>query len=179
MTSHPLPEVNSSPVDYLTSTIRFEENLIYIPKAGTTTPWQWTKIVAPNSEIFDIDLPGAVSGPGNLRIALWGVTIASGSPAHHIQVNINNQLIGEVAWDGQSIHIFETYIPAGVLQKGMNKITVFATGEVEARIDIINLDWFEIKYQKTMMPWTIRRFLSPPNRLSVCRVTKNLEHSLT
>lgn len=148
MTTQALPEVHNSAVDNVISTIHFEENLIYTPRAGTTNPWHWAKIIAPQSQTYEINLPGLVSGPGNLRLALWGVTIAPVSPAHHMQISINAHTIGEAAWDGQSPYILNIPIPIGVLQNGKNEITIHATGEVEARIDIFNLDWFEIEYRK-------------------------------
>jgi len=149
MTKKSTPESGGSAVDYIISTIHSEENTIYAPKVKNGSPWHWSKIVAPQSQTLEINLPGATGGAGYLRMALWGVTSAPTSPAHHVRVSINDKNIGEVAWDGQTWHILEAEIPANVLIDGKNTIEIQATGEIEARIDIINLDWVEIDYQKS------------------------------
>ncbi len=149
MTIMSMPRSGELAVDYIISTIHTEENIFYTPKVNNGSPWHWSKIVAPKSQTLDVNLPGATGGAGNLRMALWGVTSAPTSPSHHVRVSINGKILGELAWDGQTWHKLEASIPANVLIDGINTIEIQATGEVEARIDIINLDWVEIEYQKS------------------------------
>jgi hypothetical protein len=157
-----LTEPSGSAVNYLINTVRAEENLIYAPKVEKGSPWHWSKVVAPNSQTIEVDLPGATGGPGNLRVAMWGATTAPTSPAHHIRVSINGQDISETAWDGQIWHTLEADIPSGILTNGVNEVRVQATGEVEALIDIVNLDWIEIDYQKNGEQIASQEFFRTP-----------------
>ncbi len=134
--------------DLLISTIHIEENLIYTPRVSEGDPWHWTKILAPQSYTAEIDLPKAEVGAGNLRAAFWGVTTAPTIPDHHLRVSINGQNLGETKWDGEAWHRLDIPIPAGILIAGKNTIEIQVTGESEARIDIVNLDWIEIDYSK-------------------------------
>lgn len=141
-------DTEGSQVDYVLSTIHIEENHLYAPKVENGSPWHWGKIVAPQSQTIEINLPNLSQGDGHLRAALWGVTNAPTTPDHHIRVSINGQKIEEADWDGSAWQHLDIPIPTGILVEGNNTVEFHATGESEARIDIINLDWIEIDYPK-------------------------------
>jgi len=138
-----------SPPQSIIHTIHLEENLLYVPKADGGSPWQWVKIVAPQTHSLEVDLPQLAGGPGTVRVNLWGTTTAPTTPDHHVRIKINGQTLSEVSWDGQTWQFLEAEIPTGVLIEGTNTVEIEATGDVEARLDIINLDWLEIDYPKS------------------------------
>ena len=113
-----------SPVNYLISTVHIEENHLYTPKVEDGSPWHWSKILAPQSQSVEVDLPNALDGAGNLRVALWGVTSAPTTPDHHIRVSINGQNVGEAAWDGSVAHTLDVEIPEGILVNGKNTVAI-------------------------------------------------------
>lgn len=143
-----MPESTGSQTDYLISTVHLEENHLYTPKVENGNPWHWYKIVAPQIQTVELDLPDATDQSGNLRVTFWGITTATTTPDHHIRVGINGEVIGETEWDGAAWHTLEAPIPSGILMAGKNTVEIHATGETEARIDIVNLDWIEIDYRK-------------------------------
>jgi hypothetical protein len=144
-----LLDPTDAPVDYVFSSLHIEENLLYTPKVEDDSTWHWNKIVAPQGLSVEFDLPQVADGPGSLRVALWGATTAPTTPDHHVQVSINDEFISEANWDGQIWHILEAEIPTGVLIEEGNMLEIHATGETDARIDIINLDWIEIDYARS------------------------------
>ena len=140
--------LDGQPIKTITSTVHLEENLIYVPRVDRGDPWHWNKIVAPQSQIVEVSLPGTTDGVGRLRMALWGSTNAPTTPDHHVKVLMNGRELGEVSWDNQVWQDIDLHIPQGVILEGMNTVEILVTGEVDARIDIVNLDWVEIDYPK-------------------------------
>ena len=134
--------------DYVLSTLHFEENQIYKPTAADGITWHWSRIVAPQSETIEFDLPALADAPAALRVSIWGATSAPTSPAHHIRVNINGQTAAEAAWDGQTWQLISAELPTGTLKQGMNSIEIQATGETDTLVDIVHLDWVEVDYPK-------------------------------
>ncbi len=159
-----LPQPDGSSVDYFISTVHAEENHLYTPKVDQGSPWHWSKIVAPQSQSVDVELPNAADGSGNLRVALWGITSAPTTPDHLIRVSINGQNVTETEWDGSAWHILDVPIPAGILVDGKNSVEIRATGEGEARIDIVNLDWIEIDYAKKADQLEGQEFFRSPDK---------------
>jgi hypothetical protein len=151
MSSQVMPEPEGLEVDHFISTLHFEENHIYTPRIDNGSRWHWSKIIAPQSQTIEIDLPNATGGPGNLRVALYGITTSPTSPAHHVRVHINNKIITEASWDDQNWFIVDSKIPENLLVDGINTIEIEATGEIDARIDIVNLDWIELEYPKSSL----------------------------
>ena len=151
MSSQVMPEPKVPEIEHFISTLHFEENNVYTPRIENGSPWHWSKIIAPQSQTFEVDLPRATGGPGSLRVALYGLTTSPTSPAHHVQVFMNGKHVSEAAWDGQTWYIIDARIPENVLIDGINAIEIEATGDIDARIDIVNLDWIEIEYQKSSL----------------------------
>jgi hypothetical protein len=139
---------DNNPAKYVLSTVHLEENHLYVPKVTEHSAWHWVKIIAPQTQTVEFDLENLTDEPGRLRIALWGSTSAPTSPDHHVVIRINGEQVGEAAWDDQAWQFIDTEIPRGILLEGKNTLEIQATGEIEARIDIIDLDWVEIEYPK-------------------------------
>jgi hypothetical protein len=138
-------------VNFVLSTIHSEENLTYAPKVINGDTWHWAKIIAPHSKDIEVNIAAPAREPAKIKIALWGATTAPTSPNHHVQIRFNQEVVGEATWDAQTWYLFETQLPAGLLVDGNNTISIQVTGEVEARIDIVHLDWIEIEYPKPVV----------------------------
>ena len=74
MSSQEMPPMETPEVNHFISTRHLEENHIYTPRIDDGSSWHWEKIIAPSSQTLDVDLPNATGGPGNLRVALYGIT---------------------------------------------------------------------------------------------------------
>jgi hypothetical protein len=151
MSSQVVSEPDLPEIDQFISTLHFEQNNIYTPKIDNGSPWHWNKIIAPQSQTIEVDLPYATGGPGSLRVAFYGITTSPTSPSHHVRVHVNGNYVSEAAWDGQAWFIIDARIPENVLVDGINTIEIEATGDIDARIDIVNLDWIEIEYRKSSL----------------------------
>jgi len=155
-------EPDRNTVDYVFSTIHLEENHLYVPKVTEHSTWHWVKIIAPKTQTIEFDLENLADDSGRLRIALWGATTAPTSPDHHVAIRVNGKPVGEAAWDDQAWQFIDTEIPAGTLVEGKNALEIQATGETDARIDIIDLDWVEIDYPKSSDQLEVQQIFHTP-----------------
>jgi hypothetical protein len=142
------PPDSTEAADYVTATLKLEENQLYAPLVEKGDPWLWRKMIGPQTETIEAMLPHATSNGGKLRIELWGNTKAPADPDHHVRVSVNGQLVADDVWDGQIRHKVEASIPGGILQDGSNTIEIKIPGDTGSTIEIVYLDWLEIDYAR-------------------------------
>ena len=142
------PSSEVLPLDHCTAAVRAEQNLLYSPLVETGDHWFWSKLIAPQSQTYEIDLADVASGAGHLQVEFWGHTKAPSDPDHHVRISVNGQLAADAAWDGQTRYTAEADIPAGTLVEGRNTIVIEAPGDTESLVDIIFVDWIEIEYSR-------------------------------
>ncbi|MFH1636728.1 MAG: C25 family cysteine peptidase [Chloroflexota bacterium] len=142
----PPPDV--SPLEYCTAAVRAEQNLLYTPLVETGDHWFWSKLIAPQSQTYEVDLADVAAGAGHLQVEFWGHTKAPTDPDHHVRISVNGQLVADAAWDGQTRYTVEADIPAGTLVEGSNIIDIEAPGDTDTLVDIIFVDWIEIEYSR-------------------------------
>ncbi len=128
------------------TSIHLEDNLHYNPKAGSGDPWLWQNFTAPQTWSFQTELNNLASGPGQLRMKIWGGTEAPLSPDHHLLLSINNQEVVNFQWDGKGWQTIQEEIEDGVLKSGVNELKVELPGDTGALADTISIDWIEIDY---------------------------------
>lgn len=135
--------------DLLTSTLRLEENHLYISRAASQVnePWFWERLAPGQSVSIDFSLPSLQPGRGRLRIHLWGATRDENVyPDHRVQLNLNGYDLGIVEWDGENAATGVLNAADGWLEKGKNRIEISATGDTGNPIDQSYVDWIEIDY---------------------------------
>jgi hypothetical protein len=137
-----------APIERVTSTVHFEENIHYSPVVQGGDHWFWEKLTAPQRHSLEIDLVDVAAGDGALMVALWGNTMAIADPDHHAIVWVNGQVVADETWDGQTRHTIKAHIPKGTLNEGANSIEIEFPGDTGVLVDIAYLDWVGISYNR-------------------------------
>ncbi len=126
-----------------------DENLIYVSRAAPVVgePWFWQRFAPGSSAEVRFELPQVAGGGGMLRVALWGATTdAQIDPDHRVAASLNGHHLGAIDWDGETATVGSLPLPAGVVQRGENQLTLTAPGDTGNLIDLSYLDWVEIEY---------------------------------
>ena len=138
------------PLAYI-ATKQFEENQLYVtltPGDDALERFMWTSIFAtsPKSWTHTFSLLAPSSGSGILTLNLLGYLSNNINPDHHVEVKINNVLLGESWWDGVSWNNLELPIPAGLLTAGSNTLTVTCPNDTGVGYDLIFIDSIILEY---------------------------------
>ncbi len=93
----------------------------------TVAPWFSKKYLSAGSvQNFDVEIPGATSGPAKLAVNVCSLT----SAAHLLQVAINGQPVGQASWtDGGQMIALSFAIGPGILSAGANRIELITPGD--------------------------------------------------
>jgi hypothetical protein len=133
--------------DSVLVTDRFEENASYYPQAAGFDNWFWTIFPSPQSLELSADWSVAAGTAGRYRLQLYSTTEnATLDPDHHLQLWINDVLVGDHYWDGQDWQLLSGIIPAEAFRSGAQTIRIEAPGDTGSLVDISQLDWLEIDY---------------------------------
>lgn len=138
------------PLTY-TATKQFEENQVYVtltPGDDALERFMWTSIFATSPKFWEhtFSLLAPSSGSGKLTLNLLGYLLNNINPDHHVQVKINDVLLGESWWDGVSWNNLELPIPAGLLTAGSNTLTVTCPNDTGVGYDLIFIDSMELEF---------------------------------
>jgi len=146
-------------------TVHLEENHQYwqtLPVTSGTDHWFWERFpAAPYSATFTVTLhhPAVSAGfKGLMQAVLHGRTATEANPDHHSQLLLNNTLIDDAWWDGQTLYTHTRAISPSLLLNGENRISIQTPGDTTATVDSVYLNYFEIGY------W--RQFIAQNNQLS-------------
>lgn len=123
------------------ATAHFAEDRLYFPTALGDTHWFWDSLTAPAEKRFTLDLPSLTAGEATIEIALAGATWG----AHRVQVRLNDQLVGEANWNGQSPYRFQT--KTSNLRAGQNSLTLVAPNSSDSAA-IAFLDAISVTYPR-------------------------------
>ena len=139
-------------VESFLETLHVEEN----HEMWDTTPgapdedyWFWARVYAPDTRIYNLDIPSPAPGPSGdalVRVVFRGRSTASPHPNHHTLVSLNGTGIGDEYWDGTVEHEQEMTVSASLLVDGTNTLTVESPGDTGAVVDIIYHNRLEVEY---------------------------------
>lgn len=148
--SHPTAPVATQ----FSKTVHLEENTIYwntMPNGTGQDHWFWGERISPNSSglessrSFTATLPTVSSTPtATLRVQLKGYTTLD----HKTRISLNNHLIDEQIWTGQTVHTHTIPVTGSLLVAGENVITIEAV-DAGAVVDQLYVNWIEIDYAST------------------------------
>jgi len=146
-----------TPVDDYTAVVHMEENHGYrsiLPGGDELERFYWDTITStPTNQTtwsrdFWIEEPS--EGEGFLQIAMFGsLNLSAYDPDHHVIISLNDTVVEDVEWDGltwANDGVLEVEIPAGVLQAGVNTLSLFVPVDTGATLDFILMDWAKITY---------------------------------
>ncbi len=124
----------------------FEENHYY--QAGLLEApdlWLWELMVSPVSKSHGFTLSNVDTGAtGHLKVWLQGASDFEADPDHHLRVSVNGSFIGEASWNGKREQVIEGDIAPGVLQDGVNTLTLENVGDTPAAYSMVFLNRFEV-----------------------------------
>ena len=133
-----------------------EEDSYYwqtIPYGWGEDHWFWGKAFsAPETRSYPVALKN-ISGKSEtatVRVRLKGRTNdAQLQPDHHTRIYLNDVMLDDRLWEGQTICDHIVSIPQTSLQEGTNTVQVASVGDTGAVVDQIYLNWIEIDYVDT------------------------------
>jgi len=163
--------INSNPLQYTTAdayqeTIHFEEQLIsdklgqgwsnFNPKFYKEDVWFWRRITAPNLEIVPIELEYPIDSrvrTTNATISLHGLSysedILPGQFDHEATIRLNEAMVNNHTWVGQTEKIFENEEPIinTFLRHGTNNVYISLPGNtVSGEKEQVLLDYISLTY---------------------------------
>jgi hypothetical protein len=147
----PIVTNNSAPRDAYTATLKLEEDRVYSPQVKEGDHWFWVQLPAPITKTFTLTTSASLPGPARVQIAVWGSTEAPANPDHAYRLTLNDQPLGEFAWDGQGHHTIAALVPSGVLREGSNVLSVTAPGLPQIDADITYLNWIALDYPRAFV----------------------------
>ena len=151
------PRGNLVPTHY-SGQLQLEENNLYrsiLPGQDELERFYWDYVYTAINPMWsqDFTLEEPYDGAGTLQIALFGsLNIDAINPDHHAIISLNGTQIADVEWDGltwANDGIVEAEIPAGVLQPGVNTLTVFLPNDTGVGIDFVFVDWAKVLFANT------------------------------
>jgi hypothetical protein len=132
------------------SSAKAEVDRIYQPGLlQAESVWLWDAVTSPAVKSYPVSLTGPVAGePAALVVWLQGGSDFPGVADHHVRVSLNDAVVGEASWDGQTPHRLEARVPPGVLAEGENHLSVENVGDAGASHSLVFLDRFELRFAR-------------------------------
>lgn len=131
-------------------TVHVEQNKAIwalVPGAPNVDWWFWESVLAPLTRTYAFTLPDGGTGTAHLKVTFQGYS-AMATPDHHTKVSVNGTLVGDEFWTGQTVHVTEGDIPAGVLASGDNTLTLECPGDSGAAADQIWFNHFDVSWTR-------------------------------
>jgi hypothetical protein len=111
--------------------------------------WFWRPLKLPDlvSETFEITLEQPRSTT-SAELTLWlhGFTGSDSNPDHHVRFAVNGTVVGDAQWDEASPYTATLSLPAGLLQAGLNSVTVSLPGDTGSPVEGVWVDAFAVRY---------------------------------
>ncbi len=130
-------------------TLHYEDDSFFVrlshPQADSSDMWFSDRLYGPDSQIINVSLehPDTLS-TFDLSIMLHGFTTTS--YGHHVQVVLNDSLLTENTWSGQTPYLITVNtIPAALLKHGTNTLKILCPSPVDS-VDGFFSNWIELSY---------------------------------
>ncbi len=137
-----------------TDVLTIEENHIpwlETPGAPNADYWFWEKITAPEGVTYYVEVVSPVSDQGTAVFTVWfqGRDDAFSTASHHTVVWLNGQAIGEETWAGDMAHAQVMTISQGLLNDGLNIVTVESESD-GLSADVIYFNRITVEYRRRL-----------------------------
>jgi hypothetical protein len=130
---------------------RFDENKLYTFAAPGEDPWFMARSMRNAAANVGFAL-NDFAGDSNATVSIdyyGGINYEGDAPDHHVQFAINGQVIGSDIFDGLTARSRSFNVPAGALRTGANTLDVVLINDTGYAFDIVNIEGFTVKYQRT------------------------------
>jgi len=122
-----------------------------IPAGRDGDRWTWDVIRRPDraSVAYPIQLPTVnAAQPAALTLWLIGYTNVSANPDHRVDAALNGRPLGRIEWDGKQAITATLPITPGILNSGLNTISLTLPGLSGITVEGMWLDAFAIRYAR-------------------------------
>ena len=143
--SEQLPQATAAPAGGLTS-LRWEQDLRYLPQADASSPWFWESLYAPGAVTHTLVLTDAVPGPVSVTVALWSHTHLPANPDHLLRLRWDTGIVGEWKWDGEGMQYLTASWDEGRLKRE-HTLTVESLELPGVDVAVVWLDGWEVTYR--------------------------------
>jgi hypothetical protein len=136
-------------VERAVQSIRFEQNNLYTLSAPNGDPFVQLRAVAAGGAALastDFRVRGLNTLPKSARLKLelhGGVDHPGAEPDHHVQILLNDQLIGSTRFDGVELHLLELD-PGFALREGVNTLSLRLPLDTGFISDVVFLEQIEL-----------------------------------
>lgn len=142
-------------LDVFYETLHIENNAQFwlgTPGAPEADYWFWQRLNASDVGEYTFDLFSPSSEPMEalIRVGYQGRSTALPSPNHHTIVKLNDTVIGDERWDGDSKYTQEMRFSSELFTEGRNTLKVEMPGDTGAIVDVIYQDWIEVEYWRKL-----------------------------
>ncbi len=145
---------NEAPTTYYLESLRYDPNLAYNVASPTDDPWYYATMLTNTtakswnySIEFDQFQPGVA--PVSLSVDVYGGNDAFQRPDHHVQIQLNNQTIADLTFDGITAQtLVANDVPA---LPSVNTLTITLPGDTGASSDSIFLEGYSISYPRSLV----------------------------
>jgi hypothetical protein len=134
--------------------------------------WYWRELAAPSNSYYNFYIPHYVSDTTlfcSLLIEFQGVSHVNVSPDHYVVIKLNNNLVGETRWDGQTRQVYQCdTVPVAFFKEGRNWLQISLPGKAgdstgqASDIDVVHLIQFEITYWNSYKASNNELIFTPP-----------------
>ena len=116
--------------------------------------WVWMFLYGGDIKTIPFRLNHLNADNREATIRMWfhGTTTDPVKPDHHLQIQINQQVIGEIIFDDREDALFESQFQAAYLKNGENHIQIHSLGDLGAERDQVYLDWIELEVPTKLSP---------------------------
>lgn len=148
----------TTPVRLAPKVLHLEENKQYrgiVPRSDETEHWYWDFLQSlagqeTSKEFrFEVGVEPNAGERSALTLAVVGFPVAGAELEYRVAARVNGEAAGEWTWENESPQRLESELPAGVLKRGTNTLTLTAPkrspGEGSAANTLLFLDWFEVQ----------------------------------
>ncbi|MBN1560142.1 hypothetical protein JW998_07810 [candidate division KSB1 bacterium] len=112
--------------------------------------WFMEPVYAPTTRSHSFDMKNVVAtGTNDCVFKLKAIGIAENAsinPDHHVQVEINDNLVLDRSWDGRTFLIANNSFSQNYLLEGTNKIEIIGPGDTGSSTDWFLNDFFKVEY---------------------------------
>ena len=150
-----IPSEGSQP--FVIATVVRDNDVSYSFTSPTDDPWFESRLLARGGRAatqtyeFTVDDLVAGASAASLSVDVWGQSQWPADPDHHVTVFVNGAQVADARWDDIVGEIIEATIPDGVLQDGVNTLTISVPGDNDSPWDLVNFDSFEVRYPSAVV----------------------------
>ena len=140
---------------------KFDE--IWEGSPDTQDYWFWQRLNASDIKEYTITLPSlpVEQTDAIVRVGFRGRSAVPTHPDHHTLVYLNDTLIGDEHWDGDSEYVQEMVASSELFNK-RNTLTIELPGDTGAMVDTVYLNWIEIDYWRPSEAVADTLVINPP-----------------